>query len=86
MDATPREKDKHFVDDLKEEIERAKEARKSEMSDMGFDPGTEEWIYKTYKDLEEEVQPFITRNIRDLDEILPREYKMEEEYGRNQKP
>ena len=80
MDATPREKDKHFVDDLKEEIERAKEARKSEMSDMGFDPGTEEWIYKTYKDLEEEVQPFITRNIRDLDEILPREYKMEEEW------
>jgi hypothetical protein len=42
MDATPREKDKHFVDDLKEQIERAKEARKSEMSDMGFDPGTEE--------------------------------------------
>jgi hypothetical protein len=38
MDATPRQKDKNIIDDLKEEIERAEEERKNEMSDMGFDP------------------------------------------------
>lgn len=37
MDATPRQKDKNIIDDLKEEIEQAEEDRKNEMSDMGFE-------------------------------------------------
>lgn len=80
MDATPRQKDKNTIDDLKEEIERAEEEKKNEMSDMGFDIWKDGELYKIYKELEDEVKPMIARNIRDLENILPREYRLEEEW------
>ncbi|MBP9780094.1 VWA domain-containing protein [Candidatus Gracilibacteria bacterium] len=79
MDATPKQKDKNIIEDLKEEIERTEEERKSEISDMGFDPGSEQGLYSQYKALEDEVKPMITKNIRDLENILPREYHLEEQ-------
>lgn len=80
MDATPVQKDKNLVDDLKEDINREEENRKNEMSDMWFDSSSEKWLYDIYKSLEEEVRPMIAKNIRDLENILPREYILEEEW------
>jgi hypothetical protein len=80
MDATPRQKDKNIIEDLKEEIERAEEERKSKMSDMWFDTNNEWDFYDTYRSIEEELQPMIAKNIRDLENILPREYRLEEEW------
>lgn len=78
MDATPKQKDARLVEDLKDEMAREAEARRSEMNDMGFDGDGEQGLYKTYKELEEEVQPLIARNIRDLENILPRKYYLQE--------
>jgi hypothetical protein len=70
LDEEYKEKLKQYAKILKNKIDAQKKRMKSEMEKFGFKEN-ELKLYKTYKQLEKEVDPEVRKQVQEMEKILP---------------